>query len=84
MRSIWCELVKTEEYKRHWTELTNKKVLLATEEIGIKFADFVAPLMEQMRYLHKKNLNLRRTRDLLLPKLVSGEVDVSGEPSVNG
>jgi hypothetical protein len=25
-----------------------------------------------------KNINLRRTRDLLLPKLISGEVDVEG------
>jgi hypothetical protein len=27
--------------------------------------------------LQHKNANLRRTRDLLLPKLISGEIDVS-------
>ncbi len=27
--------------------------------------------------LHEKNETLRRTRDFLLPKLISGEVDVS-------
>jgi len=27
--------------------------------------------------LRQRNANLRRTRDLLLPKLVSGELDVS-------
>jgi len=30
--------------------------------------------------LQKKNLNLRTTRDLLLPKLISGELDVSTLP----
>ena len=28
-------------------------------------------------YLRLKNANLHQTRDLLLPKLVSGEIDVS-------
>ncbi len=31
-----------------------------------------------MKCLLTKNANLRRTRDLLLPRLVSGEVEVSG------
>ena len=30
--------------------------------------------------LQKKNANLRATRDLLLPKLISGELDVSSLP----
>ena len=30
-----------------------------------------------MRWLARKNQNLRTTRDLLLPKLISGELDVS-------
>ena len=30
--------------------------------------------------LKKKNANLRTTRDLLLPKLISGELDVSAMP----
>jgi type I restriction enzyme S subunit len=33
---------------------------------------------EQVRILTEKNSNLRRTRDLLLPKLIAGEVDVEG------
>jgi type I restriction enzyme S subunit len=30
--------------------------------------------------LERKNFNLRTTRDLLLPKLISGELDVSQLP----
>ncbi|MCM2972901.1 restriction endonuclease subunit S [Larsenimonas suaedae] len=41
------------------------------------FQNFVAPCFKQIRKLSKKNTNLRAQRDLLLPKLVSGETDVS-------
>lgn len=42
-----------------------------------QFRKAVAPMFRQVHLLARKNENLRRTRDLLLPKLVSGEVDVS-------
>jgi len=42
-----------------------------------KFAEIVTPMFECIHTLTKKNANLRATRDLLLPRLVSGEVDVS-------
>ncbi len=37
----------------------------------------VEPLLDNVRNLQRKNTTLRRTRDLLLPRLISGEVDVS-------
>ena len=42
-----------------------------------KFSEEVTPVIQMIRNLTQKNTNLRRTRDLLLPKLISGEVDVS-------
>jgi type I restriction enzyme S subunit len=42
------------------------------------FCAFVSPIFENVLNLINKNINLRRTRDLLLPKLISGEVDVEG------
>jgi len=69
-------LVETKEYKRHWNELTNKMVALAPTEYTQKFASYVKVIFEQINCLLKKNLNLCRTRDLLLPKLISGEIDV--------
>ncbi len=42
-----------------------------------QFRQIVNPMFHQLRVLKKKNDNLRRTRDLLLPKLISGEVDVT-------
>jgi type I restriction enzyme S subunit len=41
------------------------------------FAEACNPLLNQILLLFVKNGNLRRTRDLLLPKLISGEIDVS-------
>ena len=35
---------------------------------------------EEIRVLQLKNANLSATRDLLLPKLISGELDVSSLP----
>jgi len=42
-----------------------------------KFQYFVDSIFSQIRNFRDKNTILRRTRDLLLPKLISGEVDVS-------
>lgn len=42
-----------------------------------RFKSTVAPLFRKAQNLSKKNINLRQTRDLLLPKLISGEIDVS-------
>ncbi len=42
-----------------------------------KFSAAVSPMFQSIRTLAAKNTNLRTTRDLLLPKLISGEFDVS-------
>lgn len=51
--------------------------LVPSEGALAQFQDFVAPIFEQIHVLHTKNDTLRETRDLLLPRLVSGELDVS-------
>jgi type I restriction enzyme S subunit len=41
------------------------------------FEALVMPMFQEVKRLRTRNANLRRTRDLLLPKLISGEIDVS-------
>jgi type I restriction enzyme S subunit len=41
-----------------------------------KFNDSVEPFLQSILRLQKKKVNLNRTRDLLLPKLISGQLDV--------
>jgi type I restriction enzyme S subunit len=41
-----------------------------------RFREHVAPLFTQIAILGRQTQNLRRTRDLLLPRLLSGQIDV--------
>lgn len=52
--------------------------LLPKADVLSRFQEVVEPIFEQIKNLNGKNSNLRRTRDLLLPKLLSGALDVSG------
>ncbi len=49
-------------------------------QVAAAFDQGVGPLHELVKVLSRKNRNLRTTRDLLLPKLISGELDVSPLP----
>ncbi len=52
-------------------------ILFPSDGVLHEFDQIIEPLMNLIETLGRKNANLRRTRDLLLPRLVSGEVDVS-------
>jgi len=69
-------LVETREYKRHWNDLMVKKILIPTSTLMQKFSSIVIPIFQSKDNLRSKNTILRQTRDLLLPKLISGELDV--------
>jgi len=57
--------------------LANIKIIYPKKEIVENFGMFVKPLIDQLFISQLKNQLLRKTRDFLLPKLISGEVDVS-------
>jgi len=42
-----------------------------------QFTKLVSPILVLSQQLRSQTQNLRQTRDLLLPKLISGEIDVS-------
>ena len=52
-------------------------IIVPSRQIAKTFEDLVEPFLALITSLAKKNEVLRQTRDLLLPKLISGEVDVS-------
>jgi type I restriction enzyme S subunit len=60
--------------------LENALFVLPTNEVQRQFENFSKPLFEQINLLGAKNTNLRKTRDLLLPRLISGDIDVSEQP----
>ncbi|ODS29953.1 MAG: putative restriction endonuclease, partial [Candidatus Scalindua rubra] len=53
------------------------EIILPPISIIENFEHICQPLMDEIFLLDYKNQNLRQTRDLLLPKLISGKVDVS-------
>ena len=50
------------------------KAIVPPDEIVERFCTLATPMYEQVDFLFKKCANLRRTRDLLLPRLLSGQV----------
>jgi len=56
-----------------------KKFLIAVPhpQIAMIFNETINPLALEILSLQKKQVLLKRTRDLLLPKLISGQIDVS-------
>jgi len=52
-------------------------ITIPDEEIQARFLKIAVPISQQIENLLTNNTILRRTRDLLLPRLISGEVDVS-------
>ena len=57
--------------------INDVKILLPPKSIIDQFSVFEKPIFDMIEKIILKNANLRRTRDLLLPKLISGEIDVS-------
>ncbi len=55
-------------------------VVRPTAIVLTAFDDVVGPMIKLKRRLELANENLRTTRDLLLPQLISGELDVSVMP----
>ncbi|MEG3058989.1 restriction endonuclease subunit S [Anaerorhabdus sp.] len=52
-------------------------ILAPSENVVEKFEKIALSFITQIEALLKKNTNLRKTRDLLLPHLISGDIDVS-------
>ena len=55
-------------------------LLVPDTDVLNHFEELCGQLLGMARLLSRKNVNLRTTRDLLLPKLISGELDVSTLP----
>lgn len=57
--------------------LGDMEIVIPPRAIALKFNDIIKPMLRQIQASYFENLNLRNMRDSLLPKLMSGEIDVS-------
>lgn len=69
-------LVETQEYKRHWTEFTNKKIFIPSDILKSKFINNVRDIIIQVEKYKEQNQNLIKQRDMLLPRLMNGTIEV--------
>jgi len=58
------------------TFMRRYKILVPEKNVLFAFGERINPIIEQKRYLHKINQILIRQRDLLLPRLMSGKLEV--------
>lgn len=58
------------------TFMRRYKIIVPKQEILTAYGDKILPILEQKRMLHNNNLNLVKQRDLLLPRLMSGKLEV--------
>src|SRR5690554_4045040 len=66
-----------QEYRRHWSELIVKPVIYPTRDICERYSETVLRMICFKESLERENRSLAELRDTLLPKLLSGEIDVS-------
>ena len=62
--------------RANWDVLTRYPVALPKEEALRQFNNILTPILDLIRTLIFCNRKLRQSRDLLLPRLISGEVSV--------
>lgn len=57
-------------------QIENIDILLPEEVILSKFEQKIDAIYKECQLLKSKNKNLKQTRDILLPRLISGEIDI--------
>jgi len=62
-------------YARHFKFLKEEGVIVPSVDVAKVFTGKVGQMRKHMSVLQKQMDNLRNTRDLVLPKLLSGEID---------
>jgi type I restriction enzyme S subunit len=67
----------TDRPRAQWSDLAAFKIPLPDQSTNERCAATIRPMVDLAANLATQNTNLRSTRDLLLPRLVSGEIDVS-------
>ena len=70
------DLARTTEYKRHWTDLMNREVLVPVKTLQVKFEGSVKRNHEEIEILREAIRKSEKVRNMLLPRLISGKLSV--------
>jgi type I restriction enzyme S subunit len=69
-------VVELSDYKGHWPAFVSTRIYFPDPALTDQFGEIVAPMFKQRFQLEKANIALAHTRDLLLPRLISGKLSV--------
>ena len=69
-------LIVFNDYKGHWPEFIAKKIVIPQKDISELFGNIIKPIANEQHILCNKNKIIQETRDLLLPRLISGKLDI--------
>ncbi|MFM7909007.1 MAG: restriction endonuclease subunit S, partial [Microcystis sp.] len=58
------------------TDFENARFIIPDSSLIQIFDDIVRPIIEQINNLDRYNQKLKQARDILLPKLMNGEIEV--------
>lgn len=61
------------------TTFERAELLIPSTQLLLKFGNATVPMAEETHVLQRKIQNLRRTRDLLLPRLLTGQINLQAE-----
>jgi type I restriction enzyme S subunit len=67
-----------QDYRRHWAELVVKPVIYPPNALCKQFSETINSSIRLKEQLDQEAKSLSEIRDLLLPKLLSGQLSVSG------
>jgi len=77
---FYCSLIGVDlsnyHYARHFKYLKAEEIFVPTQEIADTFDSFASPLFSKVQRLRDIVINAANARDRLLPKLMSGEIEV--------
>lgn len=63
-------------------DLNTLKVVYPTDQLVFQFEEIIKPIFEMLSTKEYENINLIKLRDTLLPKLLSGEIELPDENEV--
>ena len=79
-RLLYCSIMNVDlsnyHYARHFKYLKEEKIIIPTLKVANEFENNVTGIFSKIQNCRDEIIRCQKTRDLLLPKLMSGEVKV--------
>lgn len=59
-----------------WNDMIMMPIIIPNEESAILFSEKIIPIFNRIKTIAQQNIQLKEARDILLPKLINGEIEV--------